>query len=35
MSFAGTRKDIEIIILNEVNEKEDNKYHMTSLIYGM
>ena len=31
MSSAATRMDIEIIILNEVNQKEKDKYH--NIIY--
>ena len=31
MSFAVTRKDLEIIILNEVSQKEKDKYHMIPL----
>ena len=34
MPFAATRRDLEIIILSEVNQTERNKYHMTSLICG-
>ena len=35
MSFAATWMDLEIIILNEVSQKEKDKYHMISLIYGI
>ena len=35
MSFAATWKDLEIIILNEVIQEEKDKYHLTSLIYGI
>ena len=35
MSFAVTRKDLEIIILNEVSQKEKDKYHTVSLICGI
>jgi len=33
MQFETTRMDLEIIILNEVNQKD--KYHMISLISGI
>ena len=33
--LTGTRIDLEIIILNEVNQKEKDKYHMVSLICGI
>ena len=32
MSFAATWMDLEIIILNELCQKEKDKYHMISLI---
>ena len=35
MSFVATWMDLEIIILNEVNQKEQDKYHMISLICGI
>ena len=35
MSFAVTRKDLEIIILNEVSQKEKDKYLTVSLICGI
>ena len=35
MPFAATRMDLEIIILSEVRQKEKDKYHMISLIYGI
>ena len=35
MPFAETWMDLEIIILNEVSQKEKDKYHMISLIYGI
>ena len=31
MPFAATWKDLEIIILSEVNQTEKDKYHMISL----
>ena len=33
MPFTATWMDIEI--LNEVNQKEKEKYHMISLVYGI
>ena len=35
MPFAATGIDPEIVILNEVSQKENNKYHMISLICGI
>ena len=35
MPFAATWIDLEIIILNEVSQKEKDKYHMISLICGI
>ena len=35
MPFAATGIDPEIVILNEVSQKEKNKYHMISLICGI
>ena len=35
MPFAATWMDIEIIILSEVSQKEKDKCHMISLIYGI
>ena len=35
MPFAATWRQVEIIILSEVNQKEKDKYHMTSLICGI
>ena len=32
MSFAATWMDLEIIILNEINQKERDMYHMILLI---
>ena len=33
--FAATWIQLEIIILGEVSQKEKDKYHMISLIYGI
>ena len=30
--FAATLVDLEIIVLSEVSQTEEEKYHMTSLI---
>ena len=35
MPFAETWMDLEIITLNEVNQKEKDKYHMISLTCGI
>ena len=35
MPFAATWMDLEIIILSEGSQKENNKYHMVSLICGI
>ena len=35
MSFVTTWMDLEIIILREISQTEKEKYHMTSLIYGI
>ena len=35
MSFSAMLMDLEIIILSQVSQKEKNKYHMISLIYGI
>ena len=35
MSFAITWMDLEIIILREVSQTEEDKYHMISLICGI
>ena len=32
MTFAATRRDLEVIILSEVSNKEKYKYHMMSFI---
>ena len=34
MSFAATQMDLEIVILSEVIQTEEDKYHMISLICG-
>ena len=31
MPFAATQKELEILILSEVSQKEKDKYHMISL----
>ena len=33
MPFAVTWMDLEIVILTEVSQTENDKYHMVSLIY--
>uniref|UniRef100_A0A8D0NWL9 DUF1725 domain-containing protein n=1 Tax=Sus scrofa TaxID=9823 RepID=A0A8D0NWL9_PIG len=35
MPFVATWMQLEIIILSEVSQKEKDKYHMISLIYGI
>ena len=35
MSFAATWMDLERVILSEVTQTQKEKYHMTSLIYGI
>ena len=35
MPFAATQMQLEIIILNEVSQKEKDKYHMISLTCGI
>ena len=35
MPFVATWVDLEIITLNEVSQKEKDKYHMVSLICGI
>ena len=34
MPFTTTWMDLEILILREVSQTEEGKYHMTSLIHG-
>ena len=35
MIFAATWMDLEIIILSEVSQTKEDKYHMISLICGI
>ena len=35
MPFAATWMELETLILNEVSQKEKDKYHMISLIPGI
>ena len=35
MPFAPTWMQLEIIMVSEANQKEKDKYHMVSLIYGI
>ena len=35
MPFAATWMDLEIIIISEVSQTEEDKYHMISLIRGL
>ena len=35
MPFAVTWMDLEIIILNEVSQEEEEKYHVISLMFGI
>ena len=35
MPFAATWMELETVILSEVSQKEKNKHHMISLIYGI
>ena len=34
MPFAATWMDLEIIILSEISQKENGKYHMVPLMCG-
>ena len=35
MPFAATWMEPEILILSKVSQKENNKYHVVSLTYGI
>ena len=35
MPFAETWMQLEMIVLSEVSQKEKDKYHVLSLLYGM
>ena len=35
MLFAATWMDLETVILSEISQKENNKYHMIALICGI
>ena len=35
MPFTATQMDLEMIILSEVNQTEEDKYHMISYICGI
>ena len=35
MPFAATWMELETLILCEVSQKDKDKYHMTSLIFGI
>ena len=35
MSFAATWMEPETLILSEVSQKEKDKYHMISLVFGI
>ena len=35
MPFAATRRELEILKLSEVSQKDKDKYHMISLITGI
>ena len=35
MPFAATWIDLDIIVSSEINQKEEDKYHMISLIWGI
>ena len=35
MPYAATWMNLEIVILSEVNQTQQDKYHMVSFIYGI
>ena len=35
MPFAGTWKELDIIMLSEVNQKEKDEYHAISFVCGI
>ena len=35
LQFVGTWMELEILLLSEVRNKEKDKYHMMSFIYGI
>ena len=35
MPFAETWMQLEMIVVSEVSQKEKDKYHVLSLLYGM
>ena len=35
MPLAATRKDPEIVRLSKISQREKDKHHMRSLIYGV
>ena len=35
MPFAATQTDLEIVILSEVSQAEEDKYHMASVFCGI
>ena len=35
MLFAATWTDLEIIVLSEVSQTEEDKYHVVSVIHGI
>ena len=35
MSFAATWMNLDLIILSELSQKENDKYHMISLLCGI
>ena len=35
MPFAATWMDLEITVLNEISQREKEKYHMISLVHGI